>query len=258
MKQDYRADGRVAVRLDAVTKVYGSGTTTVTALDGVSLEVTTGSFTALMGPSGSGKSTFLHCAAGLEHPTSGSVTVAGTSLQDMSDDQLTRFRRTEVGFVFQSFHLLPYLTAYQNTELPLRLASGRIDRARVEEVLAAVALQDRHDHLPAELSGGQQQRVAVARAMVGRPAVIFADEPTGALDSVSAREVLGLLRYAARELGQTIVMVTHDPVAASYADAVVFLVDGAIHGQMRNPTPEAVAAQLTQLGDLVAASAVAS
>jgi putative ABC transport system ATP-binding protein len=245
-----------AVRLDGVGKVYGSGTTAVTALDDVSLEAAAGSFTAIMGPSGSGKSTFLNCAAGLEHPTSGAVTIDGTALAGMNENTLTRFRRSKVGFVFQSFQLLPYLTVFQNTELPLRLTGGRIDRGRVAEVLADVGLLDRLTNLPAELSGGQQQRVAVARALITRPAVVFADEPTGALDSVSARNVLGLLRYAASELHQTIVMVTHDPVAAAYADSVVFLVDGRIHGRMHHPTAEAVGAELTQLGDRVATAAV--
>ncbi len=239
-----------ALELAGVSMVYGREPNPVAALDGVSLAVAAGSFTAVMGPSGSGKSTFLHCAAGLERPTAGSVTVAGTPLADLGDERLARFRRTGVGFVFQSFHLLPYLTAAQNVELPLRLSSRRGKRGRVEQALAEVGLTDRAQHYPAQLSGGQQQRVAVARALVTEPAVIFADEPTGALDSAGARSLLALLQTAARRHGRTIVMVTHDPVAAAYADSVLFLLDGAIHARMQQPTPEAVAAQMTRLGEL--------
>ncbi|MBB3676308.1 ABC transporter ATP-binding protein [Modestobacter versicolor] len=243
-----------ALELEGVTRVYGSTGTEVRALDGVTLRLPPGSFTAVMGPSGSGKSTLLNCAAGLDRPTEGSVTVQGRSLAGLSDDQLTRFRRAHLGFVFQAFNLLPYLTAYQNVELPLRLAGRRVDRRAVVEALAEVSIDGRAHHLPAELSGGQQQRVAVARAMVARPAVLFADEPTGALDSVAARAVLDLLRQAADRRGQTIVMVTHDPVAAARADSVVFLADGRLVGTMAAPTADAVAGQLAHLGELTAVS----
>jgi len=241
------------LRLDGVRKVHGAGAGAVTALDGVTLSVAAGTFLAVMGPSGSGKSTLLNCAAGLEIPTAGIVSVNGTSLAGMDDTQLTRFRRTNIGFVFQDFNLLPYLTAYQNVELPFRLA-GRIDRRsgrRIVEMLDGVSMGHRMDRLPAQLSGGEQQRVAVARAVVTQPSVIFADEPTGALDSTSAAQVLDLLRGAARQMGQTVVMVTHDPVAASYADSVSFLADGEIVSRMDAPDAEAIARQLTHLGDLV-------
>jgi putative ABC transport system ATP-binding protein len=241
-----------ALQLEGVRKVYGASGTEVRALDGVDLELATGSFTAVMGPSGSGKSTLLNCAAGLDRPTDGTVTVQGRPLAGMGEDQLTRFRRQHLGFVFQGLNLLPYLTAYQNVELPLRLAGRAVDRVAVADALAAVSMDSRKGRLPAQLSGGQQQRVAVARAMVARPAVLFADEPTGALDSVAAREVLALLRQARDVRGQTIVMVTHDPVAASYADSVVFLADGRVVGTMRRPTADAVAGQLAHLGDLAA------
>ena len=238
------------LQLDGVRKVHGTGASAVTALDGVSLSVPAGTFLAIMGPSGSGKSTLLNCAAGLETPTAGTVALNATSLAGMDDADLTRFRRETVGFVFQNFNLLPYLTAYQNVELPLRLA-GTLDRAsrrRVVEVLDSVGLAHRMDRLPAQLSGGEQQRVAVARALVTQPSVIFADEPTGALDSASAAQVLTLLRSAA----PTVVMVTHDPVAAAYADVVSFLADGEIVSRMDAPNAEAIARQLTHLGELVA------
>ncbi len=244
-----------ALRLEGVSRVYGRGDTEVHALDRVDLALAGGSFTAVMGPSGSGKSTLLHCAAGLDRPTGGSVSVCGRPLAGMGEDQLARFRRQHLGFVFQGSNLLPYLTAAQNVALPLRLAGRRVDRRAVHTALAEVSLADRAEHLPAELSGGQQQRVAVARSLVTRPAVLFADEPTGALDSVAAREVLGLLRAAADARGQTIVMVTHDPVAASWADSVVFLADGRLVGTMGAPTADAVAGQLARLGDLAAAGA---
>ncbi|MGY1619230.1 ABC transporter ATP-binding protein [Geodermatophilus sp. SYSU D00691] len=241
-----------ALELAAVTRVYGRPGTEVRALDGVDLALARGSFTAVMGPSGSGKSTLLNCAAGLDRPTEGTVTVQGLPLTGLGEDQLTRFRRRNLGFVFQGLNLLPYLTAQQNVELPLRLAGRRVDRRDVLEALAAVGLEGRERRLPAELSGGQQQRVAVARALVTQPAVLFADEPTGALDSAAAREVLALLRGAADLRGQTIVMVTHDPVAAATADEVVFLADGRVVGTMARPTPDAVAGQLAHLGELVA------
>jgi len=242
------------LRLDGVRKVHGAGEGAVTALDGVHLSVAAGTFLAVMGPSGSGKSTLLNCAAGLETPTAGNVSVNGTSLAGMDDAELTQFRRSQIGFVFQDFNLLPYLTAYQNVELPLRLA-GPLDRAsrgRVAEALDGVAMAHRMDRLPAQLSGGEQQRVTVAREIVTQPSVIFADEPTGALDSTSAARVLDLLRGAARQLTQTVVMVTHDPVAAAYADSVVFLADGELVSRMDAPNAEQVARQLTHLGELVA------
>jgi putative ABC transport system ATP-binding protein len=245
-------DSGTALQMKGVTKVFGAVGTQVRALDGVDLALPTGSFTAVTGPSGSGKSTLLNCAAGLEEPTEGTVAIQGHRLAGMTEAQLTRFRRQQLGFVFQGLNLLPYLTAYQNVELPLRLAGRAVDRLAVDEALAAVSMQGRTAHLPAELSGGQQQRVAVARALVARPAVLFADEPTGALDSTAAREVLTLLRQAADLRGQTIVLVTHDPVAASYADAVVFLADGRVVGTMQQPTADAVAGQLAHLGDLAA------
>ena len=233
-----------AVRLESVRKEYGR----VTALDGVSLSFPRGGFTAVMGPSGSGKSTFLHCAAGLDRPTSGSVLLDDRDLGTLSETQLTKLRRDKIGFVFQAFNLLPALTVEQNVVLPLRLAGRRPDRRRVVEMLDHVGLSDRRKHLPGQLSGGQQQRVAIARALVSRPAVLFADEPTGALDTRTAADVLGLLRDSVRASGQTVIMVTHDPVAASHADEVVFLADGRIAGRLLRPTAEAVAERMTHLG----------
>ncbi|MFJ1705854.1 ABC transporter ATP-binding protein [Kitasatospora sp. NPDC088346] len=217
-----------AVRLRSVRRVYGAGEGAVTALDGVTLGFPAGVFSAVMGPSGSGKSTLLHCAAGLERPTAGTVTVADTELGALDERALTLLRRDRIGFVFQSFNLVPALTAEQNVALPLRLAGLRPDRDRVRQGLAEVGLADRAGHRPSELSGGQQQRVAIARALVTGPAVLFADEPTGALDSAASREVLALLRRAVDRHGRTVVMVTHDPVAAGYADRVVFLRDGRV------------------------------
>ncbi|QIG44372.1 ABC transporter ATP-binding protein [Nocardioides anomalus] len=243
-----------ALEVRGLTRTYGDGSAAVRALAGVDLAFPARSWTAVMGPSGSGKSTLLTCAAGLDRPTSGRVLVAGEDLTDWSEEDRTRFRRERIGFVFQGFHLMPYLTAEQNVGLPVRLAGHRPDRARVRGLLARVGLAERGGHLPGELSGGQQQRVAIARAMVTDPAVVLADEPTGALDSVSAHEVLGLLREAVDDLGQTVVMVTHDPVAAAAADSVVFLVDGRVAGTMARPTAEAVAGQLAHLDQLVVAS----
>jgi putative ABC transport system ATP-binding protein len=208
--------------------VYGSGDAAVRALDGVSVALPTGGFTAIMGPSGSGKSTLMHCLAGLDRPTAGEVWVDGVRLGDLDDARLTDLRRDKVGFVFQFFNLLPVLSAEENILLPLSLAGRDPDRERFDRLVDAVGLRDRLDHRPAELSGGQQQRVAIARALVSAPAVIFADEPTGNLDSQSSEEVLQLLRRAVDEFGQTIVMVTHDPVAAEVADRVLVLVDGKI------------------------------
>ncbi|CAL9350633.1 Bacitracin export ATP-binding protein BceA [Streptomyces sp. enrichment culture] len=244
---------REALRLVKVSKTYGSGDGAVTALDGVTLGLEQGTFTAVMGPSGSGKSTLLQCAAGLDRPDAGIVCVDGTELTGGTETELTRFRRGRVGFVFQQYNLLETLTVAQNTVLPLKLAGRRADRRRTREVLAAVGLGDRLGHRPHQLSGGQRQRVAIARALVTEPRVIFADEPTGALDTRSARRVLGLLQDAVRVHGRTVVMVTHDPVAASFADAVVFLADGRVAGRMRAPTPDAVAERLAHLGDDVPA-----
>ncbi len=211
----------------------------------------TGTFTAVMGPSGSGKSTLLNCAAGLERPTEGTVAVGGETLTALDESKMTKLRRERVGFVFQGFHLVPYLTAEQNVALPLRLMGRRVRRSDIHAALDLVGLAEQVDRLPSQLSGGQQQRVAMARAMVTEPALLCADEPTGQLDTRSAREVLGLLRGSVDRAGQTVLMVTHDAVAASYADQVVFLVDGRIVGRMTHPTVEAVATQLANLDELV-------
>ncbi|MFF4060407.1 ABC transporter ATP-binding protein [Streptomyces sp. NPDC001668] len=221
--------------------------TAVTALDDVTLAFPRGTFTAVMGPSGSGKSTLLQCAAGLDRPTSGSVTLGGTELTPLSETRLTLLRRERIGFVFQAFNLLPSLTAEQNVALPLRLAGRRVPKARIREVLQQVGLAERARHRPTELSGGQQQRVALARALVTRPEVLFADEPTGALDSQTGRQVLTLLRTMVDGEGQTVVMVTHDPVAASYADRVVFLVDGRVNGELVGAGTHDIATHMTKL-----------
>ncbi|WP_425830880.1 ABC transporter ATP-binding protein [Streptomyces fractus] len=236
------------VRLASVSKVYGRGAGAVRALRGVNVLIPRGSFTAVMGPSGSGKSTFLHCAAGLDRPTEGAVTLGGQELTKLNETELTRLRRDHVGFVFQAFNLMPSLTVEQNITLPLRLAGRRPDRAWLANVVERVGLADRTGHRPGELSGGQQQRVAIARALVTRPEVVFGDEPTGALDTMTAKEVLGLLRETVDDLGQTVVMVTHDPVAASYADTVLFLADGDIVDTMAGPTAERVADRMSRLG----------
>ncbi|MFE4669856.1 ABC transporter ATP-binding protein [Streptomyces sp. NPDC056716] len=238
-----------ALRLVKVAKTYGAGDGAVTALDEVTLTLARGTFTAVMGPSGSGKSTLLQCAAGLDRPDSGIVAVDGTVLSEGGEAELTRFRRGRIGFVFQQYNLLDTLTVAQNTVLPLKLAGRRVDRRRTREVLESVGLGDRLGHRPDQLSGGQRQRVAIARALVTEPRVIFADEPTGALDTRSARDVLGLLQDAVRLHGRTVVMVTHDPVAASYADSVLFLADGRLAGRMDAPTPDRVAERLAHLGD---------
>jgi putative ABC transport system ATP-binding protein len=238
-----------ALRLTGVSKVYGSGDREVHALRDVSIQLRRGTFTAVMGPSGSGKSTFLHCAAGLDQPTSGQVLLGDAELSTMRETQLTVLRRERIGFVFQAYNLLNSLTVQQNITLPLRLAGKRVDRALLDQVVRAVGLSDRLNRLPSELSGGQQQRVAIARALVTRPDAVFADEPTGALDTRTARQVLELLRHVVSGMGQTVLMVTHDPVAASYADSVVFLADGRLAGEMHHPTPDRIAAQMTHLGD---------
>ncbi|MFJ2259428.1 ABC transporter ATP-binding protein [Streptomyces sp. NPDC087844] len=236
-----------AVRLRCVTRQYSSGGTSVTALDQVSVGFSKGTFTAVMGPSGSGKSTLLQCAAGLDRPTSGSVTIGGTELTGLSETKLTLLRRERIGFVFQAFNLLPSLTAEQNVALPLRLAGRRPRKARVREVLEQVGLGERARHRPSHMSGGQQQRVALARALITRPEVLFGDEPTGALDSRTGREVLVLLRGMVDREGQTIIIVTHDPVAASYADRVVVLVDGRVNGELVGAGAEDIAARVTKL-----------
>ncbi|WP_328754818.1 ABC transporter ATP-binding protein [Streptomyces sp. NBC_00269] len=232
-----------AVRLTAVRREYRG----VTAVDGVDLDFLAGTFTAVMGPSGSGKSTLLQCAAGLDRPTSGIVTVAGTDLTGLGERALTLLRRDRIGFVFQSFNLLPSLTAAQNVALPLRLAGRRPSRAEVREALDRVGLAERAGHRPSQLSGGQQQRVALARALITRPAVLFGDEPTGALDTTTGRQVLTLLRELVDREGQTTVIVTHDPVAAARADRVVFLVDGRVVDELLTPDAETVAARMTGL-----------
>ncbi|HEX2312819.1 MAG TPA: ABC transporter ATP-binding protein [Thermomonospora sp.] len=237
-----------AVVAAEVAKVYGTGDAAVHALRGVSVAFAKGAFTAIMGPSGSGKSTLMHCLAGLDTVTSGRVTVGDVELTSLGDRRLTLLRRERIGFVFQAFNLLPTLTAEQNILLPLELAGRRPDREWFDHVVDVVGLRDRLAHRPSELSGGQQQRVACARALVARPEVIFADEPTGNLDSRSGAEVLSFLRTSVREMGQTIVMVTHDPVAASYADRVVFLRDGEIVSELTRPTPDTVLDQLKALG----------
>ncbi|CAL9514136.1 putative ABC transporter ATP-binding protein [Streptomyces sp. enrichment culture] len=238
------------VQLTSVTRTHGTGDHAVTALDDVSLAFREGTFTAVMGPSGSGKSTLLQCAAGLDRPTSGSVTIGGTELTRLSERGLTLLRRERVGFVFQAFNLMPSLTAEQNVALPLRLAGRRVAKARIREVLAQVGLGDRARHRPTELSGGQQQRVALARALITRPDVLFGDEPTGALDSRTSREVLTLLRGMVDREGRTTVMVTHDPVAAAHADRVVFLVDGRPHGELTGASADTIAAHMTTLETL--------
>ncbi|WP_329241081.1 ABC transporter ATP-binding protein [Actinoallomurus sp. NBC_01490] len=240
-----------AVQMTSVRKVYGKGAGAVTALDGVTITIPRGTFTAVMGPSGSGKSTFLHCAAGLDTPTSGTVLLGGTDLSGMSEVRLTELRRSRVGFVFQAFNLVPSLDVLRNIELPLRLSGTRTDRAWLEEIIARVGLTGRTRHRPAQLSGGQQQRVALARALVTRPEVIFGDEPTGALDTATGRDVLTLLREAVDALGQTVVVVTHDPVAAGYADRVLFLADGRIAGTLDAPSADLVAEHMAGLGGRV-------
>lgn len=237
-----------AVRLDAVTKIYGSGEQRVTALREVGVDLAIGTFTAVMGPSGSGKSTFLHCAAGLDRPTSGSVRLGDTELSTLSDNELTVVRRDRIGFVFQAYNLLSSLTVEDNVSLPLRLAGREIDAGWIARVAGSVGLGDHLQRRPAQLSGGQQQRVAIARALVTQPDAVFADEPTGALDTRTGRQVLELLRRVVDDSGQTVVMVTHDPVAASFADRVLFLADGRVTGVMDAPTAELVAERMTKLG----------
>jgi putative ABC transport system ATP-binding protein len=224
----------VAARAVDAEKVYGQGDTVVRALDGVTVDFAAGQYTAIMGPSGSGKSTLMHCLAGLDSLTSGSVWIEGTNLNEMKERDLTRLRRDRIGFVFQAFNLIPTLTAEENITLPLSLAGNDPDQAWFDEVVQTVGLGDRLGHRPSELSGGQQQRVAVARALASKPAIIFADEPTGNLDSRASAEILGFMRRAVSDYGQTIVMVTHDPVAASYADRALVLADGKLAHEIAN------------------------
>jgi putative ABC transport system ATP-binding protein len=237
-----------AARAVDASKVYGAGATEVRALDGITVDFATGHFTAIMGPSGSGKSTLLHCLAGLDTVTSGHVYLGDVEITSMHEKQLTEVRRDRIGFVFQAYNLIPTLTAGENIELPLTLAGRKPERAWLDRVIDAVALRSRLAHRPSELSGGQQQRVAVARALASRPQVIFADEPTGNLDSRSSSEILGFMRAAVDDFGQTIVMVTHDPRAACSADRVVFLADGKIVDELQRPTPDAILDKMRELG----------
>ncbi len=231
------------------TKIYGAGDAEVRALDGVTVAFETGRFTAIMGPSGSGKSTLLHCLAGLDSLTSGATYIGDTYLASLDDKELTQLRRTKVGFVFQGYNLIPTLTAEENILLPLMLGGDDGDPEWIDTVVTTVGLKDRLGHRPSELSGGQQQRVAVARALASRPQIIFADEPTGNLDSTTGAEILDFMRRAVREFGQTIVMVTHDPVAASYADRVVFVADGQIESEMIDPDAERILERMIQIGN---------
>jgi putative ABC transport system ATP-binding protein len=237
----------IMVALRSVSKAYGSKDNKVAALTNVTVDFPSGTFTAVMGASGSGKSTLLHCAAGLDRTDTGEVTIAGVVLGGMKENALTRLRRAQIGFIFQSFNLVPSLTARQNVALPMRLAGHRPARTEITSVLASLGLADRAGHRPGQLSGGQQQRVAIARALVTRPKVLFADEPTGALDSRNSRDLLVLLRGLVATQGQTTIMVTHDPVAAASAQRVVFLADGRLAGELLEPTPQTVAMHLTQL-----------
>ena len=237
-----------AVSARGLVKTYGRGEAAVRALAGVDVDFAAGAFTAIMGPSGSGKSTLMHCLAGLDTADAGRIVLGGQQITGLGDAALTRLRRDRIGFVFQAFNLVPTLTAEQNIVLPLDLAGKPVDRAWLADVVKILGLGDRLEHKPHQLSGGQQQRVAVARALLTRPEVVFGDEPTGNLDSATGAEVLSLLRRSSREMGQTVIMVTHDPVAASYADRVVLLQDGRLAGELTEPTPDNVLAALAKLG----------
>ncbi|MFF7655086.1 ABC transporter ATP-binding protein [Streptomyces sp. NPDC007983] len=237
-----------AMRLESVSKTYGEGANAVTALNDVSFEVPHGSFTAVMGPSGSGKSTFLHCLAGLDRPTAGHVYLGETELGGLKESALTAVRRERIGYVFQAYNLMSALTVRQNVTLVPRLSNASVDEAWLTEILNRVGMSEYADRRPNQLSGGQQQRVAIARALLTRPDAVLADEPTGALDTRSSEEVLRLFRQIVDETGQTVLMVTHDPVAASYADTAVFLADGRLAGQLLRPTPDQVADRMTHLG----------
>jgi putative ABC transport system ATP-binding protein len=239
---------RSAARAANVSKSYGDGDAAVHALDDVSVSLAAGEFTAIMGPSGSGKSTLLHVLAGLDRPTSGEIYVGDTEITSLKDKALTLLRRDQIGFIFQSFNLLPTLTAAENIVLPIKIAGRKPDAFWVQSIVETVGLTDRLSHRPSQLSGGQQQRVAAARALASRPQIVFADEPTGALDSRSGAELLGFLRTAVKELGQTVVMVTHDASAAAYADRVLFLADGKIVDEMREPTADSVLDLMKHLG----------
>ena len=236
-----------AASATGVTKSYGTGATAVTALDDISVDIRRGEFTAIMGPSGSGKSTLMHCLAGLDTVDSGEIRIGETPLGDLGDKGLADLRRNRVGFVFQQFNLLPTLSAEENITLPLALAGRKPDPEWFDQVVDAVGLRDRLTHKPSEMSGGQQQRAACARALVSKPSIVFADEPTGNLDSTSGAEVLGFLRRSVDEFGQTIVMVSHDPVAASYADRVVFLADGKIVDELRDPDRDSILDAMARL-----------
>jgi putative ABC transport system ATP-binding protein len=239
-KTQAAAGGTPAASARELYKVYGTGDTEVRALDGISVEFSSGQFTAIMGPSGSGKSTLMHCLAGLDRPSEGSVRIGETELTGMKDKKLTELRRDEIGFVFQSFNLVPTLTARENITLPAGIAGRKVDQQWFDQVIDRLGLAGRLDHRPAEMSGGQQQRVACARALVGRPRILFGDEPTGNLDSNSSAEVLSILRSAVDDYQQTVVIVTHDPRAASYADRVLFLADGKLRHELASPTSDAI------------------
>ena len=249
MTPDDSAPATPAARAEQATKHYGSGDNLVRALDGIDVSFERGKFSAIMGPSGSGKSTLMHCLAGLDSLTSGRVYIGDVELSALNDRELTKLRRAKVGFIFQAFNLIPTLTAEENIVLPLTLGKEQGDKEWIDRVVRTISLQDRLDHRPSELSGGQQQRVAVARALASKPEIIFADEPTGNLDSRTGGEVLKFMRQAVDELGQTIVMVTHDAVAASFADRIVFLADGRLAGELLAPTPERVLDRLKNLGN---------
>ncbi|WP_158370838.1 ABC transporter ATP-binding protein [Cellulosimicrobium cellulans] len=248
-------DGTPIASARGLVKTYGTGEAAVRALDGVDVDFGRGELTAIMGPSGSGKSTLMHCMAGLDRGDAGTVVVDGLEVSAMNERKLTRLRRDHLGFVFQAFNLVPTLTALENITLPLDIARRPVDRAHLDAVVQAVGLADRLGHKPTELSGGQQQRVACARALVSRPSVVFADEPTGNLDSTSSGEVLGFLRRSVDDLGQSVVMVTHDPTAASYAHRVLFLADGRLVGELADPTPDSVLAALAALRPVPAGAA---
>jgi putative ABC transport system ATP-binding protein len=239
----------VAARAVSASKIYGTGDTAVRALDEINVEFPQAQYTAIMGPSGSGKSTLLHCLAGLDSLTNGHVYLGDIDLSTLSDKEVTRVRRDRVGFVFQTFNLIPTLTALENIVLPVSLAGKKPDAAWLDRIVDTVHLRDRLSHRPSELSGGQQQRVAVARALVTRPEIVFADEPTGNLDSHASAEILGFMQHAVQEFGQTIVMVTHDPISASYSNRVVFLADGHIVDELADPTADAVLGKMRTLGD---------
>jgi putative ABC transport system ATP-binding protein len=242
------APATAAARAEGVSKFYGTGDATIAALKDVSVSLDAGMFTAIMGPSGSGKSTLLHMLAGLDRPSSGEVFLGDTQITSLNDKALTLLRRDQIGFIFQSFNLLPTMSAAENIVLPIRIAGRKPDDIWVKSIVDKLGLTDRLSHRPTELSGGQQQRVAAARALASRPQIVFADEPTGALDSASGTELLGFLRKAVKELGQTVVMVTHDPTAASYADRVLFLADGHVVDEMFEPTADAVLDFMKHLG----------